>query len=353
MSAKLARIEIQKMAAYQSARSLKNNGSVFLDANESPFTPLAGLGLNRYPEPQPEQLVKRLSHIYQVPSQNLLVGRGSDEAIDLVVRVFCRPGEDQILICPPTYGMYEISAKIQNAGIIRVPLRIDGLTVTLDEESILIRIKEGVKILFLCSPNNPTGTAFPREALKRICEAALEKTIVVIDEAYSEFSNELSMISEINRYPNLIVLRTLSKAWAAAGVRCGVALGQEPLIQLLQKVRAPYPLSQPASEAALLATNSESKRALHLRTEQIKIARDEFGCELKKLECVDFILPSSTNFLLVRFKDAKSVMKAAAGKEIVLRDRSSEAGLSQCIRITVGTRDENKQVLEMLRQDLK
>ncbi len=352
MSTLLARPEIQKLVAYESARSLTTSGRVFLDANESPFAPPAGEGLNRYPDPQPKGLVDRLCELYQVTPRNLMVGRGSDEAIDLIVRVFCEAGKDQILICPPTYGMYEISAKIQNAGITRVPMLLKP-TPGLDVPAIKNRINAGVKLVFLCSPNNPTGTAFDRSILKEISEYAVNQSIVVIDEAYGEFAEAESMINEINHHPNLIVLRTLSKAWAVAGARCGVAIAAEPLIALLQKVRAPYPLSQPAIETVMEATNGQSKAALGNRIALLKKERESFQEALLKMKGVQFIYPSSTNFLLIQFSNAAQVMTRARELGIILRDRSSEAGLEQCIRITMGTPAENAEVLKMLNEVLK
>jgi histidinol-phosphate aminotransferase len=354
MSASLARLSIQKLKAYESARSLTTEGSIFLDANEAPTSPLSDFpNLNRYPEPQPKTLVSRLCNIYGIDSSHLMVGRGSDEAIDLLVRVFCESGKDRILICPPTYGMYEISAQIQGIETLKIPMVFSktgkASHPVLDETKILAAIETGVKMIFICSPNNPTGTKFESALLTRICVAAVGKSIVVVDEAYAEFSEAESMISKIAEFPNLVVLRTLSKAWAIAGARCGVALAQNPLIQLLHKVRAPYPMSAPAVNTILKSTDSERQDLLRDRVLAIRSERNQLSAELLKLNCVKSIFPSSTNFLLIETTDPKAIMQAARAEGMILRDRSSELGLEGCVRITMGTNSENQRVLTLFK----
>ena len=346
----LARPEILKMKAYESARSLNTEGRIFLDANESPSSPISLQNANRYPDPQPKALVERLCSLYQVTSKQIMIGRGSDEAIDLLVRVFCAAGKDQILICPPTYGMYEISANIQGAGITRVPMILDREKSRLNEDGIIQAIQDGVKIVFICSPNNPTGTPFDRAVISRICEAARGKSIVVADEAYMEFSESTGMIPEIPKHENLVVLRTLSKAWAVAGLRCGVALGQEPLINLLQKVRAPYPLPTPAVISVMEATDSIRQEALSKRVKLIQTEKTRMITELQKINSVDFIYPSSANFILVKFKNPSTILTQSKAKGIILRDRSTVVGLEGCIRITLGSPEENQQVLSLIRE---
>jgi histidinol-phosphate aminotransferase len=360
MSTRLARPEILELRAYESARSLTTEGKVFLDANESPVSPLDFPNLNRYPEPQPKALVERLGSLYSVPREKLMIGRGSDEAIDLIVRVFCRAGQDQILICPPTYGMYEISAKIQGAGILRVPMILDGENSRLDEAAILAALEKNsdhtqtgsVKIIFLCSPNNPTGSPFALAALTRICKATIDKAIVVIDEAYGEFSDDQSMMAKVDEFSNLVVLRTLSKAWAIAGARCGVAISSPPLIALLQKVRAPYPLSLPAIQTILAATDERHHQQLQIRIQEIKNEKARMIAELNKMQAADLIYPSATNFFLARFKNPPAILQKMKSQGVVLRDRSHEAGLEHCIRITVGTPAENNQVLRLIQESI-
>ncbi len=277
----LARPEILKLKPYVSARSLITHGRIFLDANESPseassdettsgknsnnettngIPPSFSKPLNRYPEPQPRALSERFSELYSVSPSQLLICRGSDEAIDLLVRAFCESGKDEVLICPPTYGMYEVSAKIQGARVIHVPLLFQpspsgrGFEVKLDEAAIVetaVKADADIKLVFICNPNNPTGTSFDRNSLKRICKATFGRCLVILDEAYVEFDSDGSMINELEEYPNLVILRTLSKAWALAGARCGVAIANESVIQLLQKIRPPYPLSTPTIRAVL------------------------------------------------------------------------------------------------------
>ena len=355
MSTKLARPEILSLKEYQSARSIINSGRIFLDANESPNSPFGSL-LNRYPEPQPKRLVERLCSIYKVPAEAMMIGRGSDEAIDLLVRVFCEAGKDRILICPPTYGMYEVSANTQGAKVLKVPMILEGIKSRLDENAILKAIEDSlhsqnpVKIVFLCSPNNPTATAFPRDTLVRITKALEGKCIVVVDEAYAEFSSELSMIEAIPTYSNLVVLRTLSKAWASAGIRIGVSLSHPAITQLLQKVRAPYPLSLPAIEAALAATDFERQQALTERVKMLIGERERLTQALLQIKGVKFIYPSATNFILVQFEQHDEIMKKTRAAGIILRDRNSEKGLENCIRITIGTVTENNEVIEIIKE---
>jgi histidinol-phosphate aminotransferase len=346
--ANLARPEILALKAYESARSLISSGeaSVYLDANESPYN--EG-GLNRYPEPQPKELVARFCELYGVDAGNLVIGRGSDEAIDLLVRAFCRPSQDSILICPPTYGVYEISAQIQGAQVVRVPLSFGRADPELDEAGIHTALARGsVKIVFLCSPNNPTGTALDPLALSRICEMAQGRALVVVDEAYAEFSRRESMIGRMARFENLVILRTLSKAWGLAAVRCGVAIGSPELISLLHKVRAPYPLPLPAVQAALAATGPQARAELKTRLQAMQESKRALISRLRELPQVREILDSDANFLLVRFDDAAQIMKAARDAGIILRDRSREPGLQNCVRITLGTPAENQSVLEAL-----
>jgi len=345
----LARPEILALTPYESARSLALRGEIFLDANEAPASPFPDSRLNRYPEPQPLALVERFSSYYGVNSEQMVITRGSDEAIDLLMRVFCRPGSDQILICPPTYGMYEVSAKIQGAGIIRVPLKKDDFALDVGAIGAELARTPNLKLVFLCSPNNPTGGVFPREALNAVCRLADGKALVVVDEAYGEFSGD-SMIQSVPSYPHLVVLRTLSKAWALAGVRCGVAIGQKPLIDLLQKVRPPYPLSAPAVQTALQGTDTQGLQLLKERIAEIQSEREKLREELLQLKEVRTVFPSNANFLLVRFEKSGQVFEALRARGTILRDRSRELGLEGCIRITVGSPPENRILISQIRE---
>ena len=349
---KLARPEIRDLTAYSSARSLTLKGSFFLDANESPISPDPLRPLHRYPEPQPRKLQERFAHLYGVPANQLVIGRGSDEAIDLLIRTFCESGRDAILTCPPSYGVYTVCAAIQGARSLTVPLKIQDSTVGLDEDGLAEALQShaNVKILFVCSPNNPTGTAFSIAALLRLCEMTKDRCLLVLDEAYVEFSESGSMIPYLNQYPQLVILRTLSKAWALAGVRCGVAIAHTELIALLQKVRAPYPLSLPTIQSALEFTDPHYEKLLEERVALLLAERQKLGQELTELVSVAQIFPSSSNFLLVRFHAAQKIFAALKSQGIVIRDRSSDCGLQDCLRISIGSPEENRIFIRKLRE---
>ena len=260
----IARPEIVAMRPYESARKSSAADGILLNANESP-APLVDdpewrrLKLNRYPVPQPAELKTRLAAMYGVPEDHVLVTRGSDEGIDLLARVFCRPGEDAIVECTPCFGMYGIAATIQGAKIIDVPRQAEnGFKIDFEELERVITSKDGIRLVFLTSPNNPTGELIPREALEGILAACRDKALVVMDEAYIEFSTASSACDLCDQWPNLVVLRTLSKAWAAAAVRCGIVIANPAVIALLQRVMAPYPLATVAVDAALQAISGEA-----------------------------------------------------------------------------------------------
>ncbi len=353
----LARPEILALRPYESARSLTTQGTVFLDANESPISPSVDIPfLNRYPEPQPRSLIERFSKLYKVSPSMILIGRGSDEAIDLIVRTFCEPKQDSVLICPPTYGMYEISSGIQGARIVRVPLLFESengsKNIFIDEVGMQAALNKdkNIKIIFLCSPNNPTGTAFNLKSLLRICEISRERCIVVIDEAYAEFNENTSMLQNLLNFNNLIILRTLSKAWAMAGARCGVAIAHPSLIQLLQKILPPYPLSTPAIQAILHATDTAHQNGLQERVINNQTERDFLKAALSSLKEVKNIYPSATNFLLIRFQNSTHLFNFLKSNGIILRNRTNEPGLDGCIRITLGTPAENRLLLSKIKE---
>ena len=356
--ATLARASVRKLQPYRSARSLTSEGRVFLDANELCEAPFLNSGLkceadlNRYPLPQPPALLRAFSELYNVSPDRILVGRGSDEAIDLLTRVFCEPKEDEILITPPTYGMYEVSAAIQDVNVKAIPLLLTDKLITdncdwsLDVQEIKQYLKVGKpKLAYICSPNNPTGTAFPAHLLREILEAA-ENSLVVVDEAYGEFSNEESATYLLDDYANLVVLRTLSKAWGLAGLRCGVALGNPEVIELLQKVRAPYPLPRPVADLALEAVQARGREAMRKKVAGVLTERQRLVAQLRELPVVETIYSSNTNFLLVKFIDEAAIMRATAASGIIVRSRNSE--LKNCVRITVGSSEENNLLLQIL-----
>jgi histidinol-phosphate aminotransferase len=343
----LARPEIRAMQPYSSARMEASGGEVFLNANESAWAPVGddGLGCNRYPEPQPAALVEALAALYGVRREQLLVGRGSDEAIDLLVRAFCRAGRDAILIQPPTFGMYAVCARVQDAGIVEVPLAADF---TLDVDAVLAALTPAVKLVFICTPNNPTGQLVPRAAVERLAQALSGCALLVVDEAYVEFSDAGSVADLIDRHDNLAVLRTLSKAWALAGARVGSLLANAEVIALLRRIMAPYPLPLPCVDAALLALSGWGRANARGHVGIVREQRAQMLAELRRLPGVREVLPSQANFLAVRFDDAGAVYQRLLAAGIVVRDVRRYPNLGDALRITIGTPTENDRVLAVL-----
>jgi histidinol-phosphate aminotransferase len=340
----LARPEIRAMQPYSSARMEASGGKVFLNANESPWTPQGDdLGCNRYPDPQPAALIDALAALYGVQRDQLLVGRGSDEAIDLLVRAFCRAGEDAILIQPPTFGMYAVCAHIQKAAVIEVALAADF---TLDVDAVLAAVTPAVKLVFICSPNNPTGQTVPRAAVERLVQALAGRAVLVVDEAYVEFAEAGSVADLIGQYDNLAILRTLSKAWALAGARVGTLLAHADVIALLRRIMPPYPLPLPCVAAALAALSAPSVAAEHIAV--IDKERDVMRAALAQVAGVREVLPSQANFLAVRFDDAGAVYQRLLAAGIVVRDERRYPNLADALRITIGTPAENTRVLAIL-----
>jgi histidinol-phosphate aminotransferase len=346
----LVRPEILALTPYSSARSEAKGlagprPKVWLDANENPETPSVGGPLhNRYPQPQPAALVARLARLYRVAPANVLVTRGSDEGIDLLLRAFCRAGRDAILITPPTYGMYKVAAAIQHARVVTVPLDAQK-DFALDPGAVLRAVTPATKIVFLCSPNNPTGALLEREAVLHIAQKLLGRAVVAVDEAYLEFSGARSLATELGRLPNLVVLRTLSKAFGLAGVRCGATIADPALIGVLQKIIAPYPIPGPVLEAALAALSPAGLAAARQSVKELVAARRKLSRALAKIPSVRCVWPSDANFLLVGVEDAARLMALARARGIVLRDRSRD--VPNTVRITLGTVDENALVLEL------
>jgi histidinol-phosphate aminotransferase len=340
----LARPEIRAMQPYSSARMEASGGQILLNANESPWTPQGDeLGCNRYPDPQPAALIDALASLYGVQREQLLVGRGSDEAIDLLVRAFCRAGEDAILIQPPTFGMYAVCARIQNAAVIEVALAADF---TLDVEAVLAAVTPAVKLVFVCSPNNPTGQVVPRAAVSRLAQALAGRAVLVVDEAYVEFAEAGSVADLIGQYDNLAILRTLSKAWALAGARVGSLLAHADVIALLRRIMPPYPLPLPCVAAALAALSAPAVAAGHIAT--IGEQRSVMRAALARIAGVREVLPSQANFLAVRFDDAGAVYQRLLAAGIVVRDVRRYPTLADALRITIGTPAENARVLAIL-----
>ncbi|MBP1475787.1 histidinol-phosphate transaminase [Frateuria sp. MAH-13] len=343
----LARAEIRALVPYSSARMEATGGALLLNANESAWAPFgdAGMDCHRYPDPQPAALVERLATLYAVRPAQVLVGRGSDEAIDLLVRAFCRAGEDAILVQPPTFGMYAVCARVQNARVIEVPLAADF---ALDADALLAAVTPAVKLVFVCAPNNPTGAGISLEAVERLAQRLAGRALLVVDEAYVEFADGGSAASLLDRYEHLAVLRTLSKAWALAGARLGCLLAQPEVVALLRRILPPYPLPRPCVAAALEALSPAGQVAARERIGVVRVERARMAAALGAMAGVRAVLPSQANFLAVRFEDAGAAYRRLFEAGIVVRDVRRYPGLADALRITVGTPRENDRVLAVL-----
>ncbi|MGF6492847.1 histidinol-phosphate aminotransferase [Luteibacter sp. 621] len=344
----LARPDIRALSPYSSARMEASGGTVLLNANESARPPSipGGDGLNRYPDPQPRGLVDVLAELYDTTAERVLVTRGSDEAIDLLTRAFCRAGQDGIVISPPTFGMYAVSARIQGAAVVEAPLEADGV---LDADKLLAAVTPTTKLVYVCTPNNPTGNLVPLATLERIAQALQGRALLVVDEAYAEFSGTPSATRLIDAYDNVAVLRTLSKAWSLAGARVGALVARAEVIGLLRRIIAPYPLPSPCVDAALAALSYEGRRVQRHHVHELLNERARMATALAALPGVREVLPSHANFLAVRFDDAPGTYKRLLAAGVVVRDITKYPGLGDALRITIGTGNENDRVLAVLR----
>jgi histidinol-phosphate aminotransferase len=346
----LARPEILSLQPYQHAAwepSLER-----MHANEMPWRAdgdTTGAGLNRYPEPQPAELIEHLAQLYGVAPEQVIAGRGSDEGIDLIVRAFCRAGQDSILICPPTFGMYKVSARIQGAGVVEVPL-VKERNFALDTQAVLDAWNPNVKIVFLCSPNNPTGGLLDRQAVELLCERLADKALVVVDEAYIEFARAESVVALLRCYPNLVVLRTLSKAYALAGARCGALIASPEIVSLLARIITPYALPTQTIESVLTFTDMQHRLDARERIAIILRERDTLAERLRTIPAIKQVYPSDANFLLVECVDADHVLRAAASAGLIVRDPRSQVGLGNCVRISIGTPEQNRRLVHSIEQ---
>jgi histidinol-phosphate aminotransferase len=344
----LARPEIVTLKAYSHAAWLPS--LTRLHANEAPWRPAGDrtvAGLNRYPEPQPQALMGRMAALYGVQAAQVLGTRGADEAIDVLSRIYLRAGTDAILQCGPTFGMYQVAARIQGAGVIEVPLRRDaGWSV--DVEALLAAWSPNVKLVYLCSPNNPTGNLLEETALEQICLALDGKAIVVIDEAYIEWSRAASASRWLERFQTLAILRTLSKAHALAGARIGALLAAPELIQLARRVIPPYALSQPTVEAALRALEPDEIAASQTRLEALLVEREYLRRGLEASPLVAKVWPSDANFHMIECRDADRFMNNSIAGGLIVRDLRAHPALPGCLRVSVGTRADNDALLHCL-----
>lgn len=341
----IIRTDLLKFNAYSSARDEAKKGRIWLNANESPFN----TQFNRYPEKQSPDLINKISELFEINPNQLIISRGSDEVIDLLVRLCCTAGEDSILICPPTYGMYSVSARLQNAEIIQVPL-LKNHHYQLDMENILNKKNKNIKIIFLCSPNNPTGNLLKKEDVFLLCEAYKDKSLVVVDEAYIDYADSQSLAEYISKYSNLVILRTFSKAYGLAGVRMGFLLANQEIIHWLLKIIAPYPLSAVVTEYVL--NNLSSARLVEIQ-QQIAVTKSErerLFNQIEKMPWVKKIWPSEANYLLIETHDAKKIMNVCASKGIIIREMFDKVGLENAIRISIGLPEENDELIAILRE---
>jgi histidinol-phosphate aminotransferase len=344
----IARPEIVRLRPYEHAGW--EPGHVRLHANELPWRAhgdLSGAGLNRYPEPHPYELTAALASFYGVDAGMLLVGRGSDEAIDLLVRSYCKAGDDAVLICPPTFGMYAVAARVQGAQVIEVPLRARSGW-SLDAEGVRAHCTDAVKLVFLCSPNNPTGNLLASEEILALAATLEGRALVVVDEAYVEFAARAPLTAQLASYPGLVLLRTLSKAHGLAGARCGCLLGDAEVVALLRKVIQPYAVTQLSIEAVMHALEPVATGASLARIAALKSERDRLAAQLAQRPAVRQVWPSEANFLLVEFVDPALALARTHAAGLLIRDLRRVAGLSHALRISVGTPEQNERLLASL-----
>jgi histidinol-phosphate aminotransferase len=341
----LARPEIVALKPYAHAAWLPS--LTRMHANEATWRPAGDTtvaGLNRYPEPQPQALIDRLASLYGVSAAQVLATRGADEAIDLLSRIYLRAGSDAILQCGPTFGMYQVAARIQGAEVIEIPLdRSQGWCI--DPERLLAAWHPNIKLVYLCSPNNPSANLMSKPALERICTALDGQAMVVIDEAYIEWSRSASLTSWLQRFQTLAILRTLSKAHALAGARLGALLAAPELIQIARRVIPPYALAQPTIEAALRALEPEELAASQARLEELLMEKDHLRRGLERSPLVAKVWPSDTNFLLIDCRDADRFMRNSIAGGFIVRDLRAHPALPHSLRVSVGTRVQNDALL--------
>ena len=340
----LIRNNIKTLSPYSSARhEFTGKASVFLDANENAFGSPLDQSFNRYPDPLQWQLKFQLTKIKGVPAENIFIGNGSDEVIDLAYRIFCDPQKDNVIICPPSYGMYQVSANINDVAIKKINLTPDF---QLNVQGILDAADSNTKLLFICSPNNPTGNNMNRADVEVLLNNF--PGIIIIDEAYINYSKQKSFIQELTEYPNLIVMQTLSKAWGLAALRLGICFASLDIIDIFNKVKPPYNINEASQELALEAlqntelVNNWIKTAVH--------QKDILINGLQQLSFIKTIYPTDANFLLVKVTDADAVYNYLAAKEIVVRNRTKEVLCDNCLRITIGTPQENEKLLLILKK---
>ena len=340
---KLIRDNIKNLVPYSSARhEFAGKASVFLDANENAFGSPLPEKFNRYPDPLQWQLKFQLAKIKGVPAENIFIGNGSDEVIDLAYRIFCNPGTDNVIVCPPTYGMYEVSANINDVQIKKIDLTEDF---QLDVEGILNAVDGNTKLLFICSPNNPTGNNMNRNDVEMLLNNF--PGIIIIDEAYINYSKQKTFIQELTEYPNLVVMQTLSKAWGLAALRLGLCYASMDIIDIFNKVKPPYNVNDASQQLGLKALQDTDTVNNWIKqvVEQKNILMDA----MEQLPFCEKIYPSDANFILVKVNDANKLYDYLSGNEVIVRNRSKDAHCENCLRITIGTPEENGVLINLLK----
>lgn len=349
----LVREDLRDFAGYKSARSELLQGDIWLNANESAWANPADAKASsrRYPDPQPAALRSALANLYACEESQLLIGRGSDEAIDLLVRALCNPGRDAVLVTPPVFGMYAVCARLQDAPVIEVPLRdeADGFVADLDAIATMA-IESNAKLVFLCSPSNPAGSAIPVAEIERLAKRIEGKALLVVDEAYGEFSDIPSAAALQARQSNIAVLRTLSKAHALAAARIGTVIADAALIEFLRRCQAPYPVPTPCAELALAGLSPEALAETGKRVALIRSERARLQAALAGLPEVRRVYPSQGNYVLARFRDAESAFRSLLAAGVVVRDQRAAPQLGDALRITVGSPEQNDRVVSALRK---
>lgn len=347
----LLRPDLQAFSGYSSARSTAVRGDTWLNANESGWAnPADPAGASRrYPDPQPAALRSALAALYEVSAEQVLIGRGSDEAIDLLVRGFCRPGVDAVLATPPVFGMYAVCARLQGAPLLEVPLRDTGDGLHADIEAIIATaLSRGARVVFLCSPSNPAGSEISAVDIERVADALAGQAMVVVDEAYIEYSQRPSATALLPRHANLAVLRTLSKAHALAAARIGCVIAAPAIIAALRRCQAPYPVPQPCADLALAALQPQALAQTRARIATTLAERARLYQVLQQVHGVRRVQASAGNYLLVHLDDAQGLFDALLAAGVVVRDQRSAPQLDDALRISIGTAEENQRVIDVL-----
>lgn len=343
---KLINDNLVPLKPYESARRLFSGGQDWLNANESPYAnayEVDASNFNRYPSCQPDSVINGYANYAQLNTRELIVTRGADEGIELLIRTFCTPGKDNILICPPTYGMYAISAQTCDIGVKQVPLHanfgldVEGICSTRD-----------IKLVFICAPNNPTGTQVSPSDVNTILNHFKDNALVVVDEAYIEFDADNTWASKLAQHPNLVVLRTLSKAFALAGLRCGFTIANPPVINALMKVIAPYPIPEPVAQIAAAALRPENIERMQQQVATLNDQGEDLAKDLATFPEVELVGDRKANFILFRHPNSADIMSFLVSSGMLIRDQSKQHNLQNCLRATVGSIEQNQRLIALL-----